>query len=432
MQVSIESADGLNRSMTVAVPAERIDNAVKDKLQQLSRSVRLSGFRPGKVPIKVIEKRFGQSVRMEIVEKLLQSSYQEAIMQEKLRPAGGPEIEPLCLEPGKDLEYRAKFEVYPELGTIDVSGLQVEKTTAEIGEQEIKQTLEKLQQQNTEFSDVEREAQDGDQVTVDFTGYIDGEKFAGGEATDIPFVIGAKTMLADFEQGVLGCKAGDEKDIEVSFPEDYHGKEVAGKTAKFTITVKKVAESKIPEVDDEFAKKLGFEEGLDKLKEKVQGNLEQELEQLLKSKNRDHIMEVLYEANKELQIPQALVKAETDHLMKESKEMQMRQGIKEEDISLDEAEYKERAQRRVALGLILSEIVQAQKIKASPDRVRQLIENMAANYPNSDEFVRWYYSDKSRLAEIESVSMEEQVVDWILENAQVTEKQVSFDDLSRA
>ena len=429
MHVSVEPADGLKRRMTVAVEEERIDEAVQGRLKDLSRTVKLKGFRKGKVPLKVVKQHYGAQVRQDVIGDVLQSSFYEAVEQEKLRPAGTPDFEPRSVEPGKGLEYVATFEVYPEIALADLSKETVIKPVVEITEEDVDAMIENIRRQNMTWEEVERPAEEGDKVTVDFKGTIEGEPFEGGEGTDMEVVIGEGRLIAGFEDGLKGVTAGEEKTLELTFPEDYHAKELAGKPVQFAIKVKKVEAPKLPEVDAEFARMLGVEDGdLDKMREEIRANMQRELDSKLSSKIKEEVMEVLLRSH-DFPVPEALVAQEAESLARQMQENFARQGLRAEDLKLDPGMFRDQAERRVKLGLLLAEIVKTHDMKVDPERVKAKVEEIAAPYEHPEEVVKWYYADPRRLGEVESLVFEEQVVDWVLEQTKVEEKPQTFNEI---
>lgn len=425
MQVSVETTSGLQRRMTVTVPEDRIDEAVQTRLKNLARTVKIQGFRPGKVPFNVVKSRYAGQVRQEVVNELLQSSFVEAIGQEKLRPAGRPDIEPKVSGSGEGLQYTATFEVYPEFELAPLAGVTIEKPAADITEADIDGMLETIRKQHLVWEPVERAAADGDRVIMDFTGTLDGEPFQGNSGTNVPVVLGQGRMIQGFEEGLKGAKPGDELTLDLNFPEDYHAREVAGKPVRFAVKVRAVEASRLPEVDAALAKTLGVDGGMEELRSEVRANMQRELSQSLKSKIKQVVMDKLLEINK-IDVPQALVEEESHHLAQQMLQGLAAQGAKLQDLKLDPANFAPQAARRVALGLILAEMVHSNKLSVDPGRLRAAVEEMAASYEHPEEVVKWYYSDRRRLSEVESMVLEEQVVDWVLAQADVAEKPQSF------
>ncbi len=429
MQVSVEPAEGLKRRMTVAVEEDRIDQAVQGRLKDMSRTVKLKGFRKGKVPLKVIRQHYGAQVRQEVIGDVLQTSFYEAVEQENLRPAGTPDFEPKSMEPGKGLEYVATFEVYPEIELADLSQETVVKPVVEITDADVDAMIENIRQQNMTWEAVDRPAEEGDKVTVDFRGTVDGEPFEGGEGTDLEVVIGEGRLIAGFEDGLKGLKPGDEKTLDLTFPDEYPKEELAGKPVQFAIKVKKVEAPKLPAVDAEFAKKLGVEDGdLEKMRAEIRDNMQRELDSKLRGKVKEAVMDVLLKSH-DFPVPEALVMQEAQVLARQMQDNFARQGLAAEDLKLDPGMFRDQAERRVKLGLLMAEIVKAHDIKADPDKVKAMVEDIAAPYEHPEEVVKWYYADPRRLGEVESLVFEEQVVDWVLEQAKVEEKPQTFNEI---
>ncbi|MEH6388340.1 MAG: trigger factor [Pseudomonas profundi] len=426
MQVSVETISGLERRMTVGIPAERIENEVNKRLQQTASRARVDGFRPGKVPMSVIRKRFGGSARQEVIGEVIQSSFYEAIMQEKLNPAGAPSVEPKELNEGKDFEYIATFEVYPELTLGDFGDISVERIESEVTDADLEKMLEILRKQNTVYETVERAAQNEDQLTVDFTGRVDGEAFQGGTASNTQIVLGSGRMLPGFEEGLVGAKAGDSLTLNVTFPEDYQNLELAGKAAEFEVVVHSVAAPVLPELNDEFFAKFGVEEGgLEGFRAEVRKNMERELRQAIKGKTKTQVMDGLLATN-QVEVPKALLGSEIDRLREQAVQQFGGGNIKPEQLPAEL--FEEQAKRRVSLGLIVAEVVKQNDIKPDNDRVRAMVEDLASAYQEPEQVVNWYFQNEQQLAEIQSVVLEEQVVDTVLQKAKVTDKQVSYED----
>lgn len=426
MQVSVETTSGLERRMTVGIPAERIENEVNKRLQQTASRARVDGFRPGKVPMSVIRKRFGGSARQEVIGEVIQSSFYEAVMQEKLNPAGAPSVEPKQLEEGKDFEYVATFEVYPEVQLADFSGISVERIESEVTDADVEKMLDILRKQNTSFETADRPAENGDQLTVDFTGRIDGEAFQGGTASNTQIVLGSGRMIPGFEDGLVGAKAGESRTLDVTFPEDYQNLELAGKAAQFEVVVHAVAAPALPELNDEFFARFGVEEGgLEGFRAEVRKNMERELRQAIKSKTKTQVMDGLLATN-EVEVPKALIGSEIDRLRQQAVQQFGGANIKPEQLPAEL--FEEQAKRRVSLGLIVAEVVKQNDIKPDNDRVRAMVEDLASAYQEPQQVINWYYQNEQQLAEIQSVVLEEQVVDTVLQKAKVTDKQVAYED----
>lgn len=426
MQVSVETTSGLERRMTVGIPADRIESEVNKRLQQTASRAKVDGFRPGKVPMSVIRKRFGGSARQEVMGEVIQSSFYEAIMQEKLNPAGAPSVEPKELDEGKDFEYVATFEVYPEITLGDFSGITVERIESEVRDEDLENMLEILRKQNTQFAVVERAAETGDQLKVDFVGKVDGEPFQGGTASNTEIVLGSGRMIPGFEDGLIGAKAGDSVTLKVTFPEDYQNLELAGKPAEFDVIVHSVSAPGLPELDDEFFAKFGVEEGgIEAFRAEVRKNMERELRQAIKTKVKTQVMDGLLATNS-IDVPKALVSSEIDRLREQAVQQFGGANIKPEQLPAEL--FEEQAKRRVSLGLVVAEVVKQNDITPDNDRVRAMVEELASAYQEPEQVVNWYYQNEQQLAEIQSVVLEEQVVDTVLQKAQVTSKQVPYED----
>ncbi|MAT49803.1 MAG: trigger factor [Porticoccaceae bacterium] len=427
MQVSIETTSGLERRMTIGVPADQVESEVTQRLEQAARTVRLDGFRKGKVPLKVVRQRFGKGVRQEVLGEVMNQSFQEAVNQEKLRPAGQPTIESMNDNPGQDFEFVATFEVYPEIELQDFSTISVEKPVAEVSDADIEKMIENLRTQHAEWKAVEREAKDGDQVTIDYTGRKDGEEFEGGKADDSRLVLGSGQMIPGFEDAIIGMKAGESKTASLSFPEDYHAEELKGAAVEFDITVHEVAEKELPELNDEFFAKFGVKEGgKDKFIEEVRANMERELRNGIKNKVKNRLMNQLLEKH-ELELPQALVKSEISALRRQMLS-QFGGGQNFDESLLPDDLFAGDAERRVALGLIVAKVIEDAGIKADADKVKAQIEEIASTYEEPEEVVRYYYSNQQLLVGVQSAVLEDQVVEHILGNAQVADKPCSYEE----
>lgn len=428
MQVSVETLEGLKRRMTVELPAEQVNEIVDNKLRSMAREVRLDGFRPGKVPMKVIRKRFGMHARQDAYGDLIQSSYYEALVEQKLHAVGEPAID---IKDEKDaFIYVAEFEVVPELTLSDLGGSELERPVAELLDSDVDSMIEKLRQQRVTWSKVERSAQDGDQLMISFIGKIDDEVFEGGSAENVPLVMGSGSMIEGFEQALLGASEGDERSFETTFPDDYQAEHLAGKAVTFDITVNQVAEPVAPEVDDDFAKAMGVEDGsVEALKQEIRDNMQRELDAKVKSKTKESVMNLLLDKN-EFEVPQAIVDDEAKRLLEDTRKQMESQGQSSTSLQLPVEVFKEQAERRVKLGMLTSEIVSEQKIEVDDDRLRAMVEEFAASYESPQEMIDWYYEDASRLDPVKHIVMEDQVVEWVLEQVKVEEKQHSFDELS--
>lgn len=431
MQVSVESSEGLERRMTVEVPAERVNEEVEKRLKRIARTARLDGFRPGKAPLSVIRRRYAGEVHQEVFGELLQTSYFEALREQDLEPAGEPQIERMEKEPGEGFGYIATFEVMPQVSLKPLSDATIKRPVAEITEEDVDKMIENLRKQRVEWDEVERGAANEDRIIINFKGTMDGEAFDGGSADDVPLVLGSSRMIEGFEEGLIGAKAGEKRTLDLTFPDDYQSQELAGKPATFEIEVVKVFEARLPEVDDEFAKLFGVAEGgVEGLRQDVRTNLERELERRIKAKVKDQAMKSLLEVN-ELEVPKVLVDQEANELKRKAL-ASLGQGGAQPDLDLPMDLFQEDAQRRVSLGLIIGEVIRENNIEIDADRVRKQVEQFAADYESPDEVVNWYYNNKEQLAQVENVVLEEQVVDWVLEQAKVEEEQTSFSELAEA
>jgi trigger factor len=429
MQVSIEALEGLERKMTVQIPSERVSEAVEKKLRDLSKTVKIDGFRPGKVPLKVVQQKFGGHVRQEVIGDVIESSYQEALIQEKVRPAGMPSIDSISSEEQQDMSYTATFEVYPELEKLDLKSIAVEKPEAEIKDADFDAMIEKLREQRKTWKETKAAAKKGYQVMVDFEGRIDGELFEGGAGKDMPVEIGAGQMLPEFEAGLEGIKAGEQREVEVNFPEDYHGADVAGKKAKFTLKATRVSKPELPELDEGFAKGFGVEDGdLDKMRADIRANMEKEKNDRLKANLKNAVMAGLLEHNSII-APSALVNEEIGNLRAQAAQRMGQDPKSIDDSSFPDELFRQEAARRVQLGLLISEVIKKEKIELNQELVDSAIEEMAIAYEQPDQVRAYYRQNRQARAGIEGMVLEDQVVAHILEQAQVTEKQVSFEDL---
>ena len=430
MDVSIENTGAIGRRMTVKVPAEKLAGAVTTRLKRLARTAKIAGFRPGKVPMKVIESRFADQALAEAADELISSNYFAAISDQSLEPAGPPAIEPKSLTRGEDQEFVANFEIFPEVSKTELTGMSIERQNCEVGDDDIDRTIDTLRSQRTNFTTAEKNAEMGDQVTVDFKGRVDGEIFQGGEANDYAIVLGKGALLKEFEDGLMGASAGDDLTIKLTFPEDYPGTEVAGKDAEFEVKLKEVGVPEMPEVDDEFIKTFGIEDGsVESFRKEIQTSLERERDQRSRAKIRQSVLEALMKDN-EFEAPSALVDEEINRSIAAVRQQLQQQGLPH-DAPIDRANYLDEAYRRVRLGLAMHGVVKRLEIKPDPDLVRERITEMGSSYSDPDQFLKWYYEDKSRLAQIESVVVEEQAIDALLQEASVSDTSVGFEEFMR-
>ena len=430
MSVTVETLENLERKVVLSLPWSEINAETDKRLQQTQRRVKIDGFRPGKAPMKMVESMYGAGVQNDVMNDRVQKAIYDIAVSEDLRVAGMPRFEGVDEQDDKEaFKVAAIFEVFPEVTVGDLSAQEVEKVTAEVGDAEIDKTIEILRQQRTRFNHVEREAQNGDRVIIDFEGKIDGTPFDGGASQNYPFVLGNGQMLPEFEAGVLGLKAGESKDVEVNFPEDYHGKDVAGKTAVFTITLTNVSEATLPEVDEQFAKALGIADGdVAKMREEVKANLEREVKRRIQARIKERVMNVLIETHP-IEVPKALVQQESQQLAENAKRDFEARGMQTKDLPIDASWFGEQAARRVKLGLIMSELVKSKELHAKPEQIRATIEDFAASYEDPSEVIGWYYSQPQRLAQAEALVIEDNVVEWVITNAKTTDVATSFDDL---
>ena len=429
METNLETLSALERRLTVAVPSQDIDREVEQRLKKLSRTVRMHGFRPGKVPYKLVAQQYGPQVRSEVIGHEIQKAFDQVVQENKLRVAGNPRIEPGEPGDGSQLSFLATFEVYPELKLGDVSAARIEKLRLPVGDAEVERTIEILRKQRVNWSLVERPPHNGDRVTIDFTGRIDGVEFPGGKGSDTPVVLGEGRMLPEFESNLQGLSAGETKTFEIRFPEDYAGREVAGKTASFEVTVKKVEEPKLPEVDAEFAKSLGVADGdTAKMREEIRNNVEREVTKRIDNDLKQKVMQALVDTTP-VDLPKALVDMEMGRLVQAAKADLEARGIKLEQLPINPEAFEAQAKRRVSLGLIIGELVKTHKLNAKPEQISELVKDYAQSYEQPGEMVRWIYSEPQRLAEFEGLAVEANIVKWVLEHAKIEEKPITFDEL---
>ncbi len=432
MQVSIETLSGLERKMTIAVPSEKVESQVQNRLQEAAKSIRMKGFRQGKVPMKVVRERYGKGVRQEVIGEVMSRSYYEALGQEKVRPAGQPRIEPTSMEEGQDLEFQAIFEVYPQVNLQDFSTIEIEKKVAEITESDIDKMVETLRQQRQSWAETDRNAQDSDQVVIDFEGRMDGELFDGGSAKGTKLVLGSKRMIDGFESGLVGASRDEEKVLNLVFPENYQKQDFAGKPVEFRVTVRKISEPVLPELNDEFFASFDIKEGgVEAFRTEVKSNMARELKNAVRNSVRNQVVEGLLKIHT-VELPRALVEGEIDTLRKQAVQ-QYGGGRQKIDESMLPADlFREQANKRVSLGLIMNEIITSNSLKADPDKVRSLVEELAESYEQPQEVVNWYYSNKDQLAQVEAMAMEEAVIDHVLGNAKVNEVSCGYEDALKA
>ncbi len=427
MQVSVEKTSELSRKMTVSVPEAVVQEKMAERLKSLAHSVKIDGFRPGKVPQHVVKKMYGDRIRGEIASELIKATYYDALQDQDLKPAGHPYIEPVDETEG--FKYTAVFEVYPEITLEGIDQLVVVRPVAAVSDSDVENMIEKLRAQQQSWHIVDRPAQEHDRVTISFSGTSEGENFTDGRVEDFQVVCGSKKMIPGFEDNLVGLETGSNKTFTLTFPEDYDNKVLAGKVAQFAVDVIKVEEPLLPEIDEDFVKAYGIEDGsVESFREDVRNNMDRELEQALRSKLKSSVMDALYEKI-QLTVPNTLVDMEVDSLMKPYIETAKRQKMKLEDLKLPRDVFEEQAKRRVALGLILGEIIQKNAIKLDSNKVRSTIEDLARSYERPDDVINWYYSDESRLTDVQQMVLEDQVIEWLVARAKVSDETVNFNDV---
>ncbi|MCY4045522.1 MAG: trigger factor, partial [Cellvibrionales bacterium] len=434
MQVSVETTSGLERRLTITIPADQIEVEMNKRIQQVAPSVNINGFRKGKVPLKVVKQRYGAGIRQEVLGDMMSNTFQEAVVQEQLKPAGRPAVETKDDTEGRDFSFVATFEVYPEIDIKPLEGVTILKPVSEITDADVDEMIENLRSQQATFEDVERAAANDDQVNIDYKGEKDGEAFDGGTAEGSTLVLGSGQMIPGFEDGIVGMTPGEEKVLSLSFPEDYHAEELKGVAVEFTVKLNSVSEKKLPELDDEFFKKFGVEEGgLDGLKTHVRKNMEKELKNALKQRVKNQVMDALLEKNP-IDVPKSLIDGEIDQMRRQMvQQFSQGQPMDNFDYSLLPAEmFQERAERRVNLGLILSKALETYEVKAESDEVRKAVEELASDYDASEEIIDWYYKNDQQLAQIESMVLEDKVVDKLLEAADTADENIDYKALIEA
>ncbi|NND67211.1 MAG: trigger factor [Halioglobus sp.] len=431
MQVSIETTSGLERRLTVGVPAERVDVEVDNRLKKASGTVRLPGFRPGKVPMKVMRQRFGDNVRQEVLGEVMSQSFQEAVVQENLRPAGQPSIEPRNLEAGKDLEYIATFEVFPDVEVLEMDGFSVEKPVAQVTDADVDNIIEVFRKQQGGWEEVDRAAQEGDTVNIDYSGTRDGEAFEGGSAEGSDLELGSGRMVPGFEDGIVGLKAGDEKTLALSFPEDYHSEELQGAAVEFQIKVNKVTELVPAQLNEELFEQYGVEAGgEEQFRKEIAENMSRELKNAVETKVKQQVMDAIVAAHDSLEVPRALVQQEIGAMRNQMFQQFGGAGGQDLDLNslLPDDMFSDNAERRVKLGLIMAEIIAKNELTADADQVKAAIEEMASTYQDPQEVIEYYYGNQQQLAAVESKVLEDQVVEKLLESAKITENACSYQE----
>ncbi|MGH8296520.1 MAG: trigger factor [Steroidobacteraceae bacterium] len=423
MQVSVSATSGLERRMEVAVPAASVTTAVEQRLKEICRTARLKGFRPGKAPLPVVRKQFGEQVRAEVMGDLIRSSFAEALAQQKLTPAAGPRIEPIAMMPGSDLKFAATFEVIPEIHVKSPAAMAVERPSATVGEGDIDTMLESMRRQRPVFTPADRPARETDRVTVDYTGSIGGQPFEGGEGKDVAVIIGSRQSRPELEEGLKGAVAGESRTLQVKLPAELGDPTLAGNTAELALTVKKVEEQSLPAIDEEFCRGFGVEQGgVEALRAEVRKSMERELADVIRNRVRTQVLDALYAENP-IEIPRALIEEQVQQLQIDAAR---RMGVREASQLPPREPFEAPARKRVALGLLMGQIVKAENLPVDRQRVEKRIEELAASYPNAEEARRAYQHNAEALRQIESVVLEDQVIDWIVQRAKVTDAPLTF------
>ncbi len=429
METTTQTTNPLERRLDLSVAIDALESATEQRLKRMGRNMKMPGFRPGKVPFAMVKQQYGAEARHEALTEALNTAFGEAVVGQKLNVAGYPNIEPKKTESTTHLEFSAVFEVYPEFALGDLSASSVERPVLDVSDAEVDKTLDILRKQRVRYSATDRAAAKEDRVVIDFLGKKDGEPFQGGQASDYPFVLGQGMMLPEFEAAVEGMKAGESKTFDMTFPADYFAKDLAGQTVQFEITAKQVMAPTLPEVDADFAKTLGIEDGdIAKMRAEIEGNLKREVKKRIEARLKDQVMDALVSANP-IPVPNALVEMEVQRLIQNARQDMEQRGMKAKDFPIQPEWFADQAKRRVTLGLILAELVKSEKLQAKPEQIKALVEEAAQTYENPAEVVGWYYAQPQRLSEVEAVVIENNVVEWVLSKAQVTDKTVAFDEL---
>ncbi|WP_153147208.1 trigger factor [Dechloromonas sp. H13] len=429
MEATTAQANELERRIDLSIAIADVEKEMEQRLKRMGKNIKMAGFRPGKVPFSIIKQQHGDQARHEVLSEALDRVFGETVTEQKMRVAGYPRIEPKTSDSTTHLEFHAIFEVYPDFTPADMSTAEIERPVLEVTAAEVDKTVDILRQQRVSYEDADRAAAKGDRVVIDFLGKKDGEPFQGGQASDYPFVLGQGQMLPDFENAVEGSKAGEAKTFDLTFPADYFAKDLAGQTVQFDITVKQVQAPKLPEVDAEFAQGMGIADGdVAKMRAEIEANLKREVKRRIEGKVKDQVMEALIKAN-QIAIPNALVEMEIQRLMQAARQDMEQRGMKVKDMPIQPEWFADQAKRRVTLGLILAELVKTEKLQAKPEQIRAMVEETAQSYEQPEEVIRWYYAQPQRLGEVEGVAIENNVVDWVLGKAKVTDKAAVFDEL---
>ncbi len=431
MEVSTEVQGDIGRKLTITVPAKRLDASINSRLAQFRKSAKVPGFRKGKVPQSLLDSRFGPQALQEAVDQLINETYPEAAMKEELQVAGLLSIKPAQAKRGKDLIYDVMLEVFPKIKAPSLKGVEIIQPEVKVEDKDIDRTIESIQKRQAEYEPVKRQAKKGDQVTIDFVGTIDGEEFAGGKGEDMQIELGEKRFLEAFEDGLYDMKAGETKTVDVDFPEDYQGKDVAGKTAQFEMSVKQVKAPKLPELNDEFAQAMGVEKGMKALRKEVKSGLKRELEHKRRGYVRDQVMDALA-AGQDFDVPKAMVEEEIDRAVVEVKKQMEQQGMPESDEHIKRENFEEQSKRRVKLGLLVREVIEGKKIDVDKDRVKKRAKEMAGNYSDPKAYVDYLMSDQEQFQQLASVVLEEQVLESLLKKADIKEPKQSYEEFMNA
>ena len=429
MEATTAQVNELERRVDLSIAIADVEKQMDARLKRMGRNMKIPGFRPGKVPFSIVKQQYGDQARHEILAEELDRVFGETVTAQQMRVAGYPRIEPKATESTTHLEFAAIFEVYPEFTPGDLSASEIERPELEVSASEIDKTIDILRKQRVSYADAGRAAAKDDRVVIDFLGKKDGVPFQGGQAADYPFVLGQGMMLPDFENAVEGSQAGESKTFDLTFPEDYHAKDLAGQTVQFDITVKQVQAPVLPAVDAEFATSMGIADGdVAKMRGEIEANLKREVKRRIEAKVKDQVMEALLAANP-INVPNALIDMEIQRLMQAARQDMEQRGMKTKDFPIQPEWFADQAKRRVTLGLILAEVVKSEKLQATPEQIRTMVEEAAASYEQPEEVIRWYYAQPQRLSEVEGVAIENNVVAWVLSKAKVTDKATAFDDL---
>jgi trigger factor len=432
MAANVETLGTLERRVSMSVPLKDIDTQVEQRLKKLARDARMPGFRPGKVPMRLVEQTYGQQVRSEVLGDAVQKSFTQVVKEANLKVAGYPKIEKKDVADDQALQFSATFEVYPEVKIGDLAAATIERPQVEVADAEVEKTIEILRKQRTNYVVAQRAAKDGDKLTADFSGTIGGEPFEGGKAEAFVFGLGEGKMLPEFENAARGMSAGESKNFTLKFPDDYHGKNVAGKEAVFELVVKKIEQPELPPLDAEFAKSLGVADGdLAKMRAEIRANVEREVKKRIEARTKAQALQVLHDTTP-LELPKSLIEMETQQLMERAAQDLHGRGIKPEQIKLEPSMFQENARRRVALGLLIGELARTESLQPKPAEVRALVEQEAQTYESPAEVVKWFYMQPQRLSEMEGVALEANVVKWVLSKAKVVDKPMPFDELMGA